>query len=198
MGCLATSSGSSSIITSSGMPPYTDSVGELPDALFVLVSGRARVLKNADRGGASNGEISLGMLKVGDTFGEIGLLEQTIRTVTVRASGDVEALRLDRVVLQSLLAEHADLRRYFELQALNRQLSNFFKEFTAFAKLPPAALQEMLSELERVSVRPNEVLIREAGPPGPMYVVESGRLRVFVEDNGRRRYIAYLRKGDFF
>src|SRR5882672_9840336 len=72
--------------------------GEPADALYVLVSGRARVLKNADRGGASNGEISLGMLKPGDTFGEIGLLEHGTRTVTVRASGDVEALRLDRDV----------------------------------------------------------------------------------------------------
>src|SRR5215471_843851 len=215
------------------MPPYTDSVGELPilqflpdaarerivasftpvsytfgtpivregepaDALFVLVSGRARVLKNADRGGASNGEISLGLLKPGDTFGEIGLLEQTTRTVTVRASGDVEALRLDRAVFESLLTEHAELRRYFELQSLNRHLSNFFKEFTAFAKLPAAALQEMLSELGRETVQPGQILIREGGPPGPMFIVESGRLRAFVEQDGRRQYLAYLRKGDFF
>ena len=172
--------------------------GEPADALFVLVSGRARVLKNADRGGASNGEISLGMLKPGDTFGEIGLLEHATRTVTVRASGDVEVLRLDRDVFESLLAKHADFKRYFELQALNRRLSNFFKEFTAFAKLPPAALQEMLSELRPVIVQPGEILIREGGPPGPMYIVESGRLRVFVEEDGHRRYLAYLRKGDFF
>jgi ATP-binding cassette subfamily B protein len=172
--------------------------GEPADALFVLVSGRARVLKNADRGGSSNGEISLGLLKPGDTFGEIGLLEHTTRTVTVRASGDVAALRLDRAVFESLLAEHAEFRRYFELQALNRRLSNFFKEFTAFSKLPPAALEEMLSELRRETVEPGEILIREGGPPGPMFIVESGRLRAFVEENGRRRYLAYLRKGDFF
>jgi ATP-binding cassette subfamily B protein len=179
-----------------GMPIVRE--GEPADALFVLVSGRARVLKNADRGGASNGEISLGLLKPGDTFGEIGLLEQTTRTVTVRASGDVEALRLDRAVFESLLAEHAEFRRYFELQALNRRLSNFFKEFTAFAKLPAAALQEMLSELGRETVQPGQILLREGGPPGPMFIVESGRLRAFVEQDGRRQYLAYLRKGDFF
>ena len=31
-----------------------------------------------------------------------------------------------------------------------------------------------------------------------MYVVEEGRLRTFTEENGRRHYLAYLRKGDFF
>jgi len=172
--------------------------GEPADALFVLVSGRARMVRNADRGGASNGEISLGLLKPGDTFGEIGLLEQATRTVTVRASGDVEALRLDRDVFQALLAEHAGLRRYFELQTLHRQLSNFFKEFTAFSKLPAQALQELLADLERVTVKPNEILIREGGPPGPLYIVESGRLREFVRVDGHRKYIGYLRKGDFF
>ena len=62
----------------------------------------------------------------------------------MRASGDVEALRLDREVFEALLGEHADFKRYFELQALHRRLSNFFKEFTAFAKLPAPALREAL------------------------------------------------------
>jgi ATP-binding cassette subfamily B protein len=172
--------------------------GEPADALYVLLSGRARVLKNAGRGGTANGEVSLGILKPGDTFGEIGLLEQITRTVTVRASGDVEALRLDRAVFETLLGEHTEFRRYFELQALNRQLSNFFTEFTAFSKLPAAALQEMLSQLRRITVKPGELLIREGGPPGPMFIVEAGRLRAYVHENGQRKYLAYLRKGDFF
>ena len=129
------------------------------------------------------------MLKPGDTFGEIGLLEQTTRTVTVRASGDVEALRLDRDVFEALLGEHADFRRYFELQALHRRLSNFFKEFTAFAKLPGArASGDALGAASASRCNAGEILIREGGAPGPMYIVESGRLRAFVEESGRRKY----------
>ena len=179
-----------------GMPIVRE--GEPADALYVLVSGRARVVKNAARDGTTNGELSLGALKAGDTFGEIGLLEQGTRTLTVRASGDVEALRLNREVFDGLLEERPELRQYFELQVSHRRLSNFFKEFTAFAKLPAPALGELLSELDRTTVPIGELVIREGDPPGPMYIVEEGRLRVFVEEDGRRRYIAYYRKGDFF
>src|SRR3954469_940456 len=73
--------------------------GEPADALYVLVSGRARVVKTADDGQ----EISLNTLRQGDSFGEIGLIENTVRSATVRASSDVEVLRLDRSVFQALL-----------------------------------------------------------------------------------------------
>ena len=179
-----------------GMPIVRE--GEPADALYVLLSGRARVVKNATRDGTTNGELSLGVLKAGDTFGEIGLLEHTTRTLTVRSSGDVEALRLDRAVFDHLLAERPELRHYFELQVQHRRLSNFFKEFTAFGRLPATALGELLADLDRKSVHAGELVIREGDPPGPMYVVEEGRLRVFVEENGRRKYLAYYRKGDFF
>ncbi|MEO5814935.1 MAG: peptidase domain-containing ABC transporter [Gemmatimonadaceae bacterium] len=172
--------------------------GDPADALYLLVSGRARVIKNAARDGTTNGELSLGVLKAGDTFGEIGLLEQTTRTLTVRASGDVDTLRLDRDVFEGLLRERPELRQYFELQVSHRRLSNFFKEFTAFAKLPAPALGELLADLDRTIVHAGDLVIREGDPSGPMYIVEEGRLRVFVEENGRRKYIAYYRKGDFF
>ena len=47
-----------------------------------------------------------------------------------------------------------------------------------------------------MTVEGGTVVIREGDPPGPMYVVEEGRLRVFVETEGVRRYLQYLRKGD--
>ena len=172
--------------------------GDPADAFYLLLSGRARVIKNAARDGTTNDELSLGVLKAGDTFGEIGLLEHTTRSLTVRASGNVDALRLDRTVFSALLNERPELRQYFELQVSHRRLNNFFKEFTAFAKLPGPALGELLAELDRTTAKVGELVIREGEPSGPMYIVEEGRLRVFVEEDGRRKYIAYYRKGDFF
>ena len=55
--------------------------GEPADALYVLTSGRARVVKRGDNGD----EVPLNVLRAGDVFGEMALLERTTRTATVRA-----------------------------------------------------------------------------------------------------------------
>jgi CRP-like cAMP-binding protein len=164
------------------------------DALYVLVAGRARVLREGENGE----EISLNVLKPGDSFGEMALLEGARRTATVRASSDVEVRRLDRSVFAALIQRHPELRTYFELQVTHRRLHNFFRHYTPFARLPAEALRFMLSELQPVAVKPGDVVIRQGDEPGPMYIVEEGHLRVFTEEDGRRRYLAYYRSGDFF
>jgi ATP-binding cassette subfamily B protein len=168
--------------------------GEPADAFYVLVAGRARVVKRADTGE----ELPLNVLRAGDTFGEMALLGETTRVATVRASADVEVLRLDRAAFESLLVSTPDLKKYLELQAAHRRLHNFFRSYTAFARLPVDALAAMLAELEPVGAQRGEVVIREGEPAGPMYVVEEGRLRVYTDGDGTRRYIRYLRRGDFF
>ena len=168
--------------------------GEPADAFYVLVSGNARVIAESDRGE----EIPLNSLRPGDSFGEIALLEGSGRTATVRASSDVEVLRLDRSIFDAIVRAHPDVRRSFELQITHRRLHGFFRHYTPFARLPPDALSLMLAELVAVQADPGELVIREGAAPGPMYFVEEGRLRVFTERDGERRYLAYLRRGDFF
>ena len=168
--------------------------GDEADAFFVLASGQARVIKK----GRNGEEVPLNVLRAGDTFGETALLEHTVRTATVRASGDVRAYRLDRSVFQAVLERNQELREYVAIQSRHRALHNFFRLFTPFAQLPLDALKAMLSRLEVVSVSPGDRVILEGDPPGPMFVIEEGRLRAFVEKDGRRRYLAYLRAGDYF
>ena len=168
--------------------------GEPADALYVLVTGRVRILKRGDRGD----EISLATLRPGDTFGEAGLLDHTMRSATVRASTEVDVLRLDRTVFDRLLAQRPELRHYFELQARHRHLHAFFREFTAFATLPPDALGALLQDLEPVEAAPGDAIIREGEPPGPLYIVQDGRCRVHMGVDGKRRNVAFLRKGEYF
>jgi ATP-binding cassette subfamily B protein len=168
--------------------------GDEADALYVLTAGRARVLKCDERGE----EISLSVLRPGESFGEMGLLEHTRRAASVRASSDVEVVRLDRSVFEELVAEHPDLRRHFELQKKHRTLHNLLREHSAFGRLPVDAMRVLLSELEAVTVTAGEIVIRQGEPAGPMYVVQEGRLRARREEGGQRRDLTYLRRGDFF
>ena len=107
--------------------------GDASDALYVLVSGRVRMVKRGENGD----EISLGALRPGETFGEGGFSDHTVHPATVRASGDVEVVRLDRSVFEALLRRRPEVRKFFELQSRHRNLQFFFRQFTVFAKLPP-------------------------------------------------------------
>ena len=168
--------------------------GDEADALYLLVSGRARVLKQGEAGE----EIPLNFLQAGDTFGEIALLEGGRRTATVRASGQVLALRLDRSVFDALLRVHPEVRAYFELQLKHRKLQNLFRRFPAFARLPAGATGAVMTQLQVVNVEPGELVVRQGDPPGPLYLVEEGHVRVFRQEGGRRRYLQRLGPGDFF
>ena len=168
--------------------------GDDADALYVLVSGRARVVHAAENGD----EISLQVLRPGDAFGEMGLLEHGRRMATVRASSDVEALRLDRSVFDALVTRHPSIREHFAIQVGHRHLQNFLREFTAFAALPGEELRRLVAELRPFAAPAGELVVRQGEPPGPMFIVEDGQLRVFVEEDGHRRPLAHLRKGDYF
>lgn len=169
--------------------------GEPADAFFVLTAGRARVVKD----GSSGVEVVLNSLRPGEFFGELALFDDdSRRTATVRASSRVEALRLDRSVFQALVRACPDGARYLVIHARNRRLHNFLRLNSAFRSLPPDALGDILRALEPVEVPAGEPVIRQGEPGGPMYVVENGHLRVYVDEDGQRRYLAYLRQGDYF
>lgn len=73
--------------------------GDRPDAMFVLLEGKAQV----DVGGRFH------RLQHGDVFGEMALLSPDRRMATVRAVEPVRALRIDADAIFSLLREHPEV-----------------------------------------------------------------------------------------
>ena len=168
--------------------------GDEADAFYVVASGSARVIKN----GAQGEEVALNTLHRGDTFGEDGLLEGTPQATTVRASGPVTVLRLRRSVFSGLARSHPQVAPALQALASERTLWNFLRIHSAFAALPAAALGELLTGLERIDAHPGDIIVFEGEPPGPMYIVEEGRLRAYRSERGEQNDIGYLRKGDSF
>jgi ATP-binding cassette subfamily B protein len=169
--------------------------GDEADALFVLESGTARVIKPADNGE----EVPLNVLHPGDVFGERALLEPGWRrTATVRASSPVEALRLDHAVFEALVRSEPQVSHYFDLHTRRHELRDFLRAFTAFADLPAEGMRDLLEGLTAKSVEAGQIVIRQGAAPGPMYVVRDGRLSAYIDRNGERERRAFLRRGDFF
>ncbi len=168
--------------------------GDRPDGFYVLSSGIARVLVEGDDGE----EVSLNLLRAGDSFGEAGLLDGSPRSATVRASSDVQALRLDPPVFKGLVRLHPSVAEAFALQPQARRLADFLRVHSVFSRLPASAILPMLRELEVVDVEPGELVIREGDPPGPLFIVQDGRLHAFQGPDARGQDIRYLRSGDIF
>ena len=168
--------------------------GEPADAFYVLVSGRARVVKSDQNGN----EIVLATLKPGDSFGESALTEGGTRTATVRCSTAVEALRLDRDDFLELAEETPELKHHIEMTARHRSLHGFLYEFSNFGRLPVPALRSLVEKLTPIEVPKGEAIVREGDPPGAMFILEKGRARAFHSRNGSQHNLAFYRDGDFF
>ena len=168
--------------------------GDEADAFYVLAVGSARVVKQGEHGE----EVPLNVLRRGDSFGEMALLTETVRGATVRASSPVQALRLGSSVFTALTRSHPEVREAFQTLADTRSLWNFFRVHSSFAQLSNEALALLVSELERVDVPAGEIVVREGDPPGPMYVIEQGRVRVYKAGEEEETHLEFLRTGDFF
>jgi HlyB family type I secretion system ABC transporter len=168
--------------------------GDPADSFYVLLKGRARVVK-ADQSG---NEFALATLKPGDSFGEAALSEGGTRTATVRCSTAVEALRLDRADFLQLAEETPELKHYIEMTARHRALHGFLYEFSNFGRLPVPALRSLVEKLTPVEVAKGEAIIRQGDAPGAMFILAKGRARAFHSDNGTEHNLAFYRDGDFF
>jgi ABC-type bacteriocin/lantibiotic exporter with double-glycine peptidase domain/CRP-like cAMP-binding protein len=165
--------------------------GEVPDGMYVLAAGSARVLVVHD-----GREMTLARLQPGDWFGETAILDKTTRTATVRASEPVSALWLDRVVFDALLELHPEIRGAFGDQARVEMLHRFLRTHAAFEDLSLEAASAMYPELRPVEVTAGTVLVTEGEPGGTMYLVEDGRLEATTGTGDSQLSIGFMRTGD--
>lgn len=168
--------------------------GDPADALYFMATGVGRVLKAGD----GHTEIVLGRVGAGDVFGERALLDAGVRAATVRASSDVRVLRLDRSVFKALATIEPRVHDFFEQSLVQHARADFVRLHTAFGDLPPETIAALVAAVEAEHVAAGEAVFTQGDPPGALYLVADGRLRVFGDVNGRMEDVAYLRKGAYF
>lgn len=168
--------------------------GDDADAFYVLVTGRARVLKEQPNGD----EITLHRLQPGNEFGESALLDEQKRTTTVRCSTAVDVLRLGRGDFQELVQEFPELMHSLELLSRWRALHSFLYSYSHFGRLSAPALRALIDDLHPVSFKKGDTIIRQGDPAGPMYIVREGRIRIFTGSSDRAVNVAFFREGDYF
>jgi ATP-binding cassette subfamily B protein len=164
------------------------------DAYFILAEGRARVYKRGDDGQ----EIPLNVLRPGDEFGEMALIEEGVRTASVRCSSSVRLFRLDRADFHRILSDSPELLQCLQLRLRRRKIHNFLRQTPAFGALPAPVLQEFLELLMPMSYAQNTTVLKEGEVSDEFYIIEEGRVRIFVQADSKTRNVAYRRAGDYF
>lgn len=122
--------------------------GRKSDALFILLSGRARVITSDARGR----EVILAVLEPGDYLGEMSLIDGDPHSATVRAEVQTDVLVLGRTEFGACLPEASSLS-YAILRGLVARLRNADRQIESLALLDvygrvARALLDMATEEE--------------------------------------------------
>jgi CRP-like cAMP-binding protein len=104
--------------------------GRKSNALFILLTGRARVLSADSRGR----EVILAVLQAGDYVGEMSLIDNEPHSATVRAEVQTDVLVLGRVAFANCLPEYKSLS-YAVMRGLVNRLRAADRQIESLALL---------------------------------------------------------------
>lgn len=104
--------------------------GQKSNALFILLTGRARVLTADSRGR----EVILAVLQSGDYVGEMSLIDNEPHSATVRAEVQTDMLVLGRAEFARCLPENSSLS-YAIMRGLVQRLRNADRQIESLALL---------------------------------------------------------------
>ena len=168
--------------------------GQMSPAMFVIISGQARVLRH----GPGNVEIPLRRIGPGASFGAPCLLQQRPASATIRASSDLQVMALDDGVFRAVSRRNPAIREALEEQLRDEQLHDFFRVHTVLTGLSSPLIDELSRRVQSVTVEPDVTVITEGDGDNPMYFVAEGRLRARRDFADGEQDIAFLRVGDHF
>ena len=164
---------------------------ERAEALYIIVSGRARVIVVNEAGQ----ELTLATLSRGQLCGEHGALTNAPHRHSVRAMGELTVLRLARPALtrlwQTSPVSHGLLMHY----AQESELRQFLKLTTAFAKLAPPELAQVMHCLHTQQFSAGQVIYQAGAAGDACYILRTGKVQLVPEHTGGR---TVTQPGDVF
>lgn len=157
---------------------------EIGECMYVILSGTAEVTVKHDE---RNIEVTVNTLSAGDFFGEQALLPDSTgkRNATVRALHAVTLFRIEKkYVLLHVDHEEAEAVNPHDTQNLpNPEILNLILDMRLFRSLTEDELLRIDEWTKIISVKPGELIVKEAEPADYLYVIIEGALEVFTLDS---------------
>lgn len=155
--------------------------GDPSDAMYLIVSGQVCVLDVSP----GHGEKVLAQLGPGQAVGELALWTGGVRSATVRTVSPVGVLKLTREGFDRFAKDHPEaveaVDRFVGLRLRKDCLAAALEVSGMFGDLAQPTLRELEAVLESEWVDAGTTLFRQGDTGDSLYLVVSGRLRVYVD-----------------
>lgn len=149
--------------------------GEQGHAFFIVAVGEVHVMKDNSDG---RREI-VSALVPGDSFGEIALLENVVRTASVRAKKPAVMLMLSRRNFDAAFPEGSEERHLLTRTIRSMKL---ISDAQAFSHFTPQEARQLVKASSFVRFRAGEMFIRQGDAGDVAYLIENGTARVVRQD----------------
>jgi CRP-like cAMP-binding protein len=164
--------------------------GDVGDRFYIVRRGHVEVTQRDDRGVS---EI-VNQLDRGDYFGEVALLRDAPRNATCRATIPTETLSLARHDFDMLVKERFALRDKVDRSLARAEL---LRRLPLFAELDGLQIQHVAAQLQEEELEAGAVFIRQGELGHTFYLIESGRVEVFVTGEGEEQAIVQRGPGEY-
>jgi CRP-like cAMP-binding protein len=144
-------------------------VGEEATSLFWLARGAVAVTRDGE---------SLGELRAGAFFGEIGLVAGTTRTATVTCAEDCWLLEIPAADIEALAGKAPHLARVLAEYARARLLANVMRTSELFRRLDEAERKSLLGRFEAKLYKAGRTIVAQGDDNERLHVVVSGQCEV--------------------
>lgn len=159
---------------------------------YIIRDGMAQVFVS-EKGG---NEIQIAELKKGDYFGERALLENSVRTATVKAISALEALIINQKEFNHLLKDGFTFINKIKASLDSNSILRYIPLFSEFSS---PQLQYLSSKLKTIEVSAGEIIIKQNDPGEDFFIISKGSFDVFIRDSeGTEKKVSSMSEGEYF
>ncbi len=169
--------------------------GDPSEGLYVIKAGAVRIFTEEQ-----GKEISMGVRKEREVFGEIAVLRKYHHESSVRASAKTELLYFPHDLFAPALARNQDAHTYIaSYVAINTAGGFVTRLFDLRRKVKGNELEEIIRSVGVKRVREGQTVVEQDGKDDRrLYVVRQGRVRVVRKEEGVEYPLATLGQGEVF
>jgi CRP-like cAMP-binding protein len=168
--------------------------GEPGHEMYLIVSGEVEVRKNTD--GKTTPYARIGS---GELFGEVAALYEIPRTASVVATKTTAYLEIPVEVVKELMEKEAHIDAAVKHRSRHRALENALRSIPCLACLEKGLLDKLQAHVSIITFKKDQLIIGEGNNQGGfLYIILSGKARVFSQVNGIDMNTAILKPGDSF